>query len=119
MTAFGNNFIHANPFHGPQESLPLFVFAQAGNAFKVNVDRALFTTDQRTVLIAEDVLEEGYFHVYEPAVRARRFSGARPGQCADPADGAAARGAAPKDAVALRMIVLRTAGWRFAVPPRP
>jgi phosphate transport system permease protein len=40
MTAFGNNFIHANPFHGPQESLPLFVFAQAGNAFKVNVDRA-------------------------------------------------------------------------------
>jgi len=40
MTAFGNNFIHSNPFHGPQESLPLFVFAQAGNAFKVNVDRA-------------------------------------------------------------------------------
>jgi len=40
MTAFGSNFIHANPFAGPQESLPLYVFAQAGNAFQVNVDRA-------------------------------------------------------------------------------
>ena len=40
MTAFGSNFIHADPLKGPQESLPLYVFAQAGNAFKVNIDRA-------------------------------------------------------------------------------
>jgi phosphate transport system permease protein len=40
MTAFGSNFIHTNPFSGPQESLPLYVFAEAGNAFTVNIDRA-------------------------------------------------------------------------------
>jgi Subtilase family len=30
-----------------------------------SAERALFSTDQRTVLFAEDVLEEGHFHVYE------------------------------------------------------
>jgi hypothetical protein len=30
-----------------------------------NVERALHSTDQRVVLLAEDTLEEGHFHVYE------------------------------------------------------
>ncbi len=33
-----------------------------------DADRALFSTDQRTVLLAEDSLEEGHFHVYELAL---------------------------------------------------
>jgi phage baseplate assembly protein W len=33
-----------------------------------NSERAIFSTDRRTVLLAEDVLEEGHFHVYELAL---------------------------------------------------
>lgn len=40
LTAFGNDYIHDNPFHGPQSGLPLFVFSQAGSAFDVAVNRA-------------------------------------------------------------------------------
>jgi phosphate transport system permease protein len=40
MTVFGSQFIHTNPFHGSQESLPLYIFSQAGSAFKVDIDRA-------------------------------------------------------------------------------
>jgi phosphate transport system permease protein len=40
MTVFGSQFIHVNPFHGSQESLPLYIFSQAGSAFKVDVNRA-------------------------------------------------------------------------------
>jgi phosphate transport system permease protein len=40
MTVFGSEFTHKNPFHGSQESLPLYIFSQAGSAFKVDVNRA-------------------------------------------------------------------------------
>ncbi len=40
LTAFGFDAIHNDPFHGPQSSLPLFVFAQASSAFETAVDRA-------------------------------------------------------------------------------
>jgi len=40
LTAFGFESIHLNPFHGPQASLPLFVFSQAGSAYDVAVNRA-------------------------------------------------------------------------------
>jgi phosphate transport system permease protein len=40
LTAFGFDSIHRNPFHGPQSSLPLFVFTQASSAFGTAVDRA-------------------------------------------------------------------------------
>lgn len=40
LTASGNSFIHTNPFSGPQNALPLFVFQQTGSAFDVAVDRA-------------------------------------------------------------------------------
>ena len=40
LTAFGFDSIHRNPFHGPQSSLPLFVFSQAGSAFTTAIDRA-------------------------------------------------------------------------------
>jgi phosphate transport system permease protein len=40
LTAFGFDSIHTNPFHGAQSSLPLFVFLQAGSAFRPAVDRA-------------------------------------------------------------------------------
>jgi phosphate transport system permease protein len=40
LTAFGFDAIHTDPFHGAQSSLPLFVFLQAGSAFKPAVDRA-------------------------------------------------------------------------------
>jgi phosphate transport system permease protein len=40
LTAFGNDYIHTNPLHGPQSGLPLFVFSQAGSAFDVAVNRA-------------------------------------------------------------------------------
>jgi phosphate transport system permease protein len=40
LTAFGFDSVHANPFHGPQSALPLFVYGQAGSPFKIDVDRA-------------------------------------------------------------------------------
>jgi phosphate transport system permease protein len=40
LTAFGFDSIHTNPFHGPQSSLPLFVFSQASSAFNTAIDRA-------------------------------------------------------------------------------
>jgi phosphate transport system permease protein len=40
LTAFGFDAIKTDPFHGPQSGLPLFVFAQAGSAFDVAVNRA-------------------------------------------------------------------------------
>ena len=40
LTAFGFDSIKVNPFHGPQSSLPLFVFSQATSAFAVAVNRA-------------------------------------------------------------------------------
>ncbi len=40
LTAFGFDAIKLNPFHGPQSSLPLFVFSQATSAFAVSVNRA-------------------------------------------------------------------------------
>jgi phosphate transport system permease protein len=40
LTAFGFDAINTDPFHGAQSSLPLFVFLQAGSAFKPAVDRA-------------------------------------------------------------------------------
>jgi phosphate transport system permease protein len=40
LTAFGFDSIHRNPLHGPQSSLPLFVFSQASSAFGAAVDRA-------------------------------------------------------------------------------
>lgn len=40
LTAFGFDSVNYDPFSGPQSALPLFVFNQAGSAFKVAVDRA-------------------------------------------------------------------------------
>jgi phosphate transport system permease protein len=40
LTVFGLDTVHANPFHGQQSALPLFVFAQAQSPFKIDVDRA-------------------------------------------------------------------------------
>jgi phosphate transport system permease protein len=40
LTAFGFDAIRTSPFRGPQSSLPLFVFNQAGSAFDVAVRRA-------------------------------------------------------------------------------
>jgi len=40
LTAFGFDSVHVNPFNGAQSSLPLFVFLQAGSAFKPAIDRA-------------------------------------------------------------------------------
>lgn len=40
LTAFGNDYIHPNPFTGAQNALPLYVFQQTGSAFNVAVDRA-------------------------------------------------------------------------------
>jgi phosphate transport system permease protein len=40
LTAFGVDTVHANPFHGQQSALPLFVFSQAQSPFKIDVDRA-------------------------------------------------------------------------------
>lgn len=40
LTAFGADTVHANPFHGQQSALPLFVFSQAQSPFKIDVDRA-------------------------------------------------------------------------------
>jgi phosphate transport system permease protein len=40
LTAFGFDSVNANPFHGAQSALPLFVFAQASSAFSVAIRRA-------------------------------------------------------------------------------
>jgi phosphate transport system permease protein len=40
MTVFGSQFIHTNPFHGSQESLPLYIFSQVQAGYKVDVNRA-------------------------------------------------------------------------------
>jgi phosphate transport system permease protein len=40
LTAFGFDAINTDPVHGPQSSLPLYVFGQAQSAFDVAVDRA-------------------------------------------------------------------------------
>jgi phosphate transport system permease protein len=40
LTVFGNDSIHNDPFSGPQEGLPLFVFSQAGLPNETAVDRA-------------------------------------------------------------------------------
>ncbi len=40
LTAFGFDAIRTSPFEGPQSALPLYVFAQAGSAFEVAIDRA-------------------------------------------------------------------------------
>ena len=40
LTAFGSASINSDPFNGPQESLPLFIYKQAGDAQQTAVDRA-------------------------------------------------------------------------------
>jgi len=40
LTAFGFDAIRTNPLHGAQSGLPLYVFAQAGSAFTVAINRA-------------------------------------------------------------------------------
>lgn len=40
LTAFGFDSIRTSPVEGPQSSLPLFVFSQAGSAFDVAIQRA-------------------------------------------------------------------------------
>ena len=40
LTAFGNASINQNPFEGPQSSLPLFVFSEAGSPQQTAIDRA-------------------------------------------------------------------------------
>jgi phosphate transport system permease protein len=40
LTAFGADAINRDPTHGPQSSLPLFVFTQAGSASRLAVQRA-------------------------------------------------------------------------------
>lgn len=40
LTAFGYDAIRNNPFSGSQSGLPLYVFAQAGSAFDVAINRA-------------------------------------------------------------------------------
>jgi len=40
LTVFGSASINMNPFTGPQESLPLFVFSEAGQPNNTAVDRA-------------------------------------------------------------------------------
>jgi len=40
LTSFGFDSIRTNPFSGPEESLPLFVFRQASSAFDTAIDRA-------------------------------------------------------------------------------
>lgn len=40
LTSFGQDFIHTNPFSGPQSSLSLFVWNQATRSFSVATDRA-------------------------------------------------------------------------------
>ena len=40
LTVFGNDAINVNPFSGPQEGLPLFVFSQAGLPNDTALDRS-------------------------------------------------------------------------------
>ncbi|MGI8778023.1 MAG: phosphate ABC transporter permease PstA [Acidimicrobiales bacterium] len=40
LTSFGYDSTRTNPFSGPEESLPLFVFRQASSAFDTAIDRA-------------------------------------------------------------------------------
>jgi phosphate transport system permease protein len=40
LTVFGNTAINVNPFSGPQEALPLFVFGEAGLPNDTAIDRA-------------------------------------------------------------------------------
>jgi phosphate transport system permease protein len=40
LTVFGTNLINTDPFSGPQSSLPLFIYSQAGQPQQVAVDRA-------------------------------------------------------------------------------
>ena len=40
LTVFGTDSIHTNPFNGPQQGLPLFVFSQAGFPNNPSIDRA-------------------------------------------------------------------------------
>jgi phosphate transport system permease protein len=40
FTIFGNQVLNANPFHGPQESLPLFVFSNVKGSFKQRITLA-------------------------------------------------------------------------------
>jgi phosphate transport system permease protein len=40
LTVFGNVATNTNPFHGPQNALPLFVFNEAGNNNQTAIDRA-------------------------------------------------------------------------------
>ncbi len=40
LTSFGFDSTRTNPFSGPEESLPLFVFRQASSAFDTAIDRA-------------------------------------------------------------------------------
>jgi phosphate transport system permease protein len=40
FTIFGNEVLNANPVHGPQESLPLFVFTNLKVSVQAGVNRA-------------------------------------------------------------------------------
>jgi phosphate transport system permease protein len=40
LTVFGNPAINNDPFHGPQASLPLYVFSEVGQSFDSAIDRA-------------------------------------------------------------------------------
>jgi phosphate transport system permease protein len=40
LTVFGSNSINTNPFNGPQASLPLFVYNEAGLPNQTAIDRA-------------------------------------------------------------------------------
>ena len=40
LTVFGTDSIHTNPFNGPQQGLPLFVFSEAGFPNNPSIDRA-------------------------------------------------------------------------------
>ena len=40
LTAFGNNLMNANPFHGPQDALPLMIFNQVRSSQPSQIERA-------------------------------------------------------------------------------
>jgi phosphate transport system permease protein len=40
FTIFGNNFINANPLHGPQSSLTLFLFSKLKSSYPAEVSLA-------------------------------------------------------------------------------
>ena len=54
LTAFGLASINNDPFHGPQSSLPLYIFQQAGDAQQTAVNRAW--TAALTIIIVVMVL---------------------------------------------------------------